>query len=86
MLALGFLAPGHVDLADVAASTSIPAPREVFWAALLQGFGVGMMFVPLTVITFATLPVELRTDGSALFHLLRNIGSSDRHLARGHLS
>jgi MFS transporter, DHA2 family, multidrug resistance protein len=51
-------------------------PSEVFWAALLQGFGVGMMFVPLTVITFTTLPVELRTDGSALFHLLRNIGSS----------
>jgi DHA2 family multidrug resistance protein len=35
-----------------------------------------MMFVPLTVITFATLPVRFRTDGSALFHLLRNIGSS----------
>ena len=28
------------------------------------------------MITFATLPVELRTDGSALFHLLRNLGSS----------
>jgi DHA2 family multidrug resistance protein len=28
------------------------------------------------VITFATLPVEFRTDGSAIFHLLRNIGSS----------
>ncbi|HEX6114277.1 MAG TPA: DHA2 family efflux MFS transporter permease subunit, partial [Geminicoccaceae bacterium] len=49
---------------------------EVFWAGLLQGFAVGMMFVPLTVITFATLPVEFRTDGSAIFHLLRNIGSS----------
>jgi MFS transporter, DHA2 family, multidrug resistance protein len=49
---------------------------EVFWAGLLQGFGVGMMFVPLTVITFATLPAKFRTDGSAIFHLLRNIGSS----------
>ena len=49
---------------------------EVFWAGLLQGFAVGMMFVPLTVITFATLPVRFRTDGSALFHLCRNIGSS----------
>src|SRR5690606_25744303 len=43
---------------------------------LLQGFGVGMMFLPLTLITFETLPVALRTDGSAVFHLLRNIGSS----------
>ena len=49
---------------------------EVFWAGLLQGFGVGMMFLPLSLITFETLPVALRTDGSAIFHLLRNIGSS----------
>ena len=49
---------------------------EVFWASLLQGFAVGMMFVPLTVITFATLPSAFRTDGTSLFHLLRNIGSS----------
>ncbi len=49
---------------------------QVFWAGLLQGFAVGMMFVPPTVITFATLPARFRTDGSAIFHLLRNIGSS----------
>jgi MFS family permease len=49
---------------------------EVFWAGLLQGFGVGMMFLPLSLITFETLPATLRTDGSAIFHLLRNIGSS----------
>jgi DHA2 family multidrug resistance protein len=34
------------------------------------------MFLPLTLITFETLPAALRTDGSAIFHLLRNIGSS----------
>lgn len=49
---------------------------DVFWAGLLQGFGVGMIFVPLTVITFASLPQRYRTDGTSLFHLLRNIGSS----------
>jgi MFS transporter, DHA2 family, multidrug resistance protein len=49
---------------------------DVFWAGLLQGFGVGMMFLPLSLITFETLPAALRTDGSAIFHLLRNIGSS----------
>jgi DHA2 family multidrug resistance protein len=49
---------------------------DVFWAGLLQGFGVGMIFVPLTVITFASLPQHYRTDGTSLFHLLRNIGSS----------
>jgi MFS transporter, DHA2 family, multidrug resistance protein len=49
---------------------------EVFWAGLIQGFAVGMMFVPLSIITFETLPPRYRTDGTALFHLLRNIGSS----------
>ncbi len=66
---------GRLDLDDVGLQ---PRHRhaEVFWAGLLQGFGVGMMFLPLTLITFETLPVALRTDGSAIFHLLRNIGSS----------
>jgi DHA2 family multidrug resistance protein len=75
LLALGFLAQG-ISTWMMSQFNLDTGPGQVFWAALLQGFGVGMMFVPLTVITFATLPVELRTDGSALFHLLRNIGSS----------
>jgi MFS transporter, DHA2 family, multidrug resistance protein len=75
LLALGFLGQG-MSTWLMSQFNLDTGPNEVFWAALLQGFGVGMMFVPLTMITFATLPVELRTDGSALFHLLRNLGSS----------
>jgi DHA2 family multidrug resistance protein len=75
LLAVGFLGQG-MSTWLMSQFNLDTGPNEVFWAALLQGFGVGMMFVPLTVITFATLPVELRTDGSALFHLLRNLGSS----------
>ncbi len=43
---------------------------------LIQGAGLGFVFTPLQVVAFATLPVELRTDGTALFSLLRNVGSS----------
>jgi DHA2 family multidrug resistance protein len=32
--------------------------------------------VPLSAVTLATLPPERRTDGTALFNLSRNIGSS----------
>jgi DHA2 family multidrug resistance protein len=39
-----------------------------------QGFGLGLVFTPLQVLAFATLRPELRTDGTALFSLLRNIG------------
>jgi DHA2 family multidrug resistance protein len=42
--------------------------------SMIQGFGLGIVFTPLQVVAFATLPAELRTDGTALFSLLRNLG------------
>lgn len=42
----------------------------------VQGFGLGFIFIPLQVVAFATLPPELRTDGTALTSLVRNIGSA----------
>ena len=44
--------------------------------SLVQGFGLGFVFVPLNTIAFATLPAELRTDGAALWSLIRSLGSS----------
>ncbi len=43
---------------------------------LLQGLGMGMIFVPLSTLAFTTLPEHLRSEGSGLFNLLRTIGSS----------
>ncbi len=42
----------------------------------VQGFGLGFIFIPLQVVAFATLPPTLRTDGTALTSLVRNIGSA----------
>ena len=42
----------------------------------VQGAGLGFLFVPLTTITFATLPPQQRADGTGLYNLSRNIGSS----------
>jgi DHA2 family multidrug resistance protein len=50
--------------------------RLIVIGGLLQGLGLGMVFVPLTTIVFATIPGSLRTDASSLFTLVRNIGSS----------
>lgn len=41
-----------------------------------QGFGLGLVFVPLTTISFSTLAPHYRTEGAAMFSLVRNIGSS----------
>ena len=49
---------------------------EVAFSSFLQGLGVGFLWVPLTLVTFQTLPRELFPEGSSVFHLLRNFGSS----------
>ncbi|MFZ3181080.1 MAG: EmrB/QacA family drug resistance transporter, partial [Methylocystis silviterrae] len=45
-------------------------------ASVLQGFALGLVFVPLNTVAFATLPTKLRTEGAAMLTLARNIGSS----------
>jgi DHA2 family multidrug resistance protein len=43
---------------------------------VVQGFGVGFVFVPLSTVAFTTMAGHLRTEGSAILTLVRNIGSS----------
>ena len=50
--------------------------EAVSWASALQGFGCGILWVPLAVITFSTMPQKLFPEASAFFHLLRNLGTS----------
>ncbi|MCR6671453.1 DHA2 family efflux MFS transporter permease subunit [Devosia ginsengisoli] len=40
----------------------------------LQGFGMGFLFVPLSTMAFATLAPRMRTDATAMFSLVRNMG------------
>ncbi|MDE2006572.1 MAG: DHA2 family efflux MFS transporter permease subunit [Rhodospirillales bacterium] len=55
-----------------------PAVSEttLFVNTVIQGIGMGFVFIPLTVVAFATLPGRLRYEATALFSLLRNIGSA----------
>ena len=48
----------------------------IIWSGVVQGLGLGLVFVPLSAVAFATLPPQYRTDATALFSLVRNIGSS----------
>jgi MFS transporter, DHA2 family, multidrug resistance protein len=45
-------------------------------SGVLQGFGLGFVFTPLSTITFSTLPRQLLTQGTAIFSLMRNVGGS----------
>jgi DHA2 family multidrug resistance protein len=45
-------------------------------SGIIQGMGIGMIFVPLSVLAFATVPPRLRGEASSLYNLIRNLGSS----------
>ncbi|MDP6023883.1 MAG: MDR family MFS transporter [Alphaproteobacteria bacterium] len=49
---------------------------DIAWTGALQGLGIGMSWVPLTLIMFSTVKPEFLDDASAIFHMLRNFGSS----------
>jgi DHA2 family multidrug resistance protein len=53
--------------------TGVP---EIVTLSIIQGFGFGLVFVPLTTVAFLTLPNHLRNDGTSMLTLMRNVASS----------
>jgi DHA2 family multidrug resistance protein len=49
---------------------------EIIFTGVVQGVGLGFIFVPLSTVAFATLATRYRNEGTAMFSLIRNIGSS----------
>ncbi len=51
-----------------------------FWpvvtAGFIQGLGMGLVFMPLNALAFATLDGKYRTDGASILNLMRSIGQS----------
>jgi DHA2 family multidrug resistance protein len=47
---------------------------DVFWPQFLQGASIGLVFVPLSVVTMAFIPKEKMGNATGLFNMLRNIG------------
>jgi MFS transporter, DHA2 family, multidrug resistance protein len=50
--------------------------RPVIVSGVVQGLGLGLIFVPLQTLAFETLAPRMRTTGAALLNLSRNIGGS----------
>ncbi|MBT6138778.1 MAG: DHA2 family efflux MFS transporter permease subunit [Rhodospirillaceae bacterium] len=74
-LFLGFLTQGAAGYAMSLFDINMTL-WALTWTTMLQGFGVGMMWSPITVVTFATLNPRHVPEAASVFHLLRNIGSS----------
>jgi DHA2 family multidrug resistance protein len=50
--------------------------EQIIIISVIQGFGFGLVFVPLSTVAFLTLPGHLRTDGTSMLTLMRNVMSS----------
>jgi DHA2 family multidrug resistance protein len=46
------------------------------WPLVLQGVGLGLIFVPLTTVTNDPVPRERMGNATSIFNLMRNIGAS----------
>ncbi|MBN9566203.1 MAG: DHA2 family efflux MFS transporter permease subunit [Alphaproteobacteria bacterium] len=49
---------------------------DLIIVTFIQGIGMGFVFVPMNLIAFASLDQRLRTDGTAILSLMRNVGSA----------
>ena len=56
--------------------TLVLGQADIIWPGVIQGIGLGLVFVPLSAATFATLSPAMRAEGTAIYSLMRNIGSS----------
>jgi DHA2 family multidrug resistance protein len=75
LLGLGFLIIAF-SLWQMTQYTLVLSQSDIVWPGVIQGLGLGLVFVPLSAATFATLSPEMRAEGTAIYSLIRNIGSS----------
>jgi DHA2 family multidrug resistance protein len=56
--------------------TLVLSEGDIVWPGLIQGIGLGLVFVPLSAVSFSTLKPEMFAQATATYSLMRNIGSS----------
>src|SRR6202166_2328839 len=73
MCGLALMSLSHFFMTGWTAQTDVPT---IVVVSIAQGFGLGLVFVPLSTVAFLTLPNHLRTDGTSMLTLMRNVASS----------
>lgn len=72
---IGFGTHTIAGLAMIELDMNAPLP-DLTWMMIMQGFGVGCLWVPMTLVTFSNFDPRRSAEGMALFHFVRSIGSS----------
>ena len=75
VLALGLLL-GALSTFQMARLSLDVGYWDLFWPQAIQGFGLSMVFVPLTTISMNPVPREAMGNATSLFNLMRNLGGS----------
>ena len=75
LLLTGFLITAF-SLWQMSSYTLTISRMDIVLPGIIQGFGLGLVFVPLSTMTFATLTPAMYPQATALYSLARNIGSS----------
>lgn len=75
MMMVGFFLQGYGGYEMMKFDLNVDETRLGLYS-VVQGAGIGITWVPMTIVTFYTLRPEFRAEAMAMFHLLRNFGSS----------
>ena len=75
LLILVGLALAGISLWEMADFTTGVSEWTIIRTGVVQGLGLGFLFVPLSTLAFSTLAPALRTEAAGMFSLMRNIGS-----------
>jgi len=75
IMAMGLSLLG-ITLYDMSGWTPDISGSRVMWTMVIQGFSMGCIWNPITVLSFTTLPAQLRGDATAVQSLCRNIGAA----------
>jgi len=65
-----------VTMYQMTGFTTDTSGRTIVVVGLVQGFGMGFVFIPLSTVAFLTLEPRYRTDGTSMLTLVRNVASS----------
>ncbi len=75
IMACGLLVLGAA-LYEMSTWTPDVTQEQMMLTLVLQGFSIGLVFNPMSVMAYTTLSPQLRSEGTAMQSLARNIGSA----------
>lgn len=75
MLVFGFTVAG-LTFFGFARMTLQSGTWDLFWLQIIQGFGLGFLFVPLTTLTMSPISKAETSYATSIYNTMRNIGAS----------